>query len=192
MNLSPHVQFPQIRTAPIDVVRGLREVDPTAELVYMERGRWLLGSVRWNRDLVQQSARILARAIEAASRASKFAPTHQMEQLRRIRGRVQFAVLGSQGFRPITEYVIQGAPNSRIVEDFRRRDWMFKNTTDTELETMLNAASESNKQAAHDDLTDTERARDAWKWMFTRSHSVSRMAPPGQVARSGFTLHKAS
>jgi hypothetical protein len=193
VNTAPLVDFPQLRTAPKDVVRGLREVDPTAELVYLEKGRWLLGSVRWNRDLVAAARRILGRALKVAHNSTKHGPTHQIEHLPRVRGRVQFALLAMQGFRPITEYKIQGSPDSRVVEDFRRRDWLFKNTSDLEHEAMLSSESEERKREARADLTDSERARDAWKWMFTRSHLVTRLDDPAKQrgsGRSGYTLQR--
>jgi hypothetical protein len=40
----------------------------------------------------------------------------------------------AQGARPITEYVLKGEPTSAIVDDFRRMDWMYRNTTDQQLE----------------------------------------------------------
>lgn len=159
------VQFPALRTAPEHVVRGLREIDPTTELVYFGRGRWILGSVRPNVDVRAQAERILDRAYKLAAFAAnnprfKVNPSN----IRRLLGRIDFAYLGTQGFRCIHEYRIQGAPDLALVEDFRRADWMYHNTSDEEFERLLDAPKEKARAEARADLTDPARARDAWRY----------------------------
>ena len=171
------VHFPALRTAPEHVVRGLREVDPTAELVYFGRGRWILGSVRPDSDVIAQAERILRRAYKLAAFAENN-PRFKVNpaNIRRLLGRIDFAYLGTQGFRFIHEYRIQGEPTSAIVEDFRRADWMHKHTTDEEFERMLDAPKEKARVEARADLADPARARDAWRYC-----SVLNTAPGIQL-----------
>lgn len=171
------VQFPALRTAPEHVVRGLREIDPTTELVYFGRGRWILGSVRPDVAVAAQAERILGRAYKLAAFAAEN-PRFKVNpsNIRRLLGRIDFAYLALQGFRSIAEYRVQGAPDSAIVEDFRRADWMFKHTTDEELWQMLEAPKEKARAEARADLADPARARDAWRYC-----SVLNTAPGIQL-----------
>jgi hypothetical protein len=159
------VQFPALRTPSEYVVRGLREIDPTADLVYFGRGRWILGSVRPDVAVRAQAERILDRAYKLAAFAMNN-PRFKVNpgNIRRLLGRIDFAYLGLQGFRFIHEYRIQGSPDSAIVEDFRRADWMHRNTSDAEFERLLDAPKEQARAEARADLADAGRARDAWRY----------------------------
>jgi hypothetical protein len=59
--ISP-LDFSQVRLAPLSVLAGLREVDPTADLVHFGDARWLLVSVRGDDDMKAQGYRRLANA----------------------------------------------------------------------------------------------------------------------------------
>lgn len=181
-------QFPHLRRPPQHVVAGLRQVDPTADLVYMGWAKWLLVSVRPNREVIQQSQRILtnARRLLELWRAN---PKYRENPgaFRRLIGRYDFAVLATMGARPITEYVIQGEPTSAIVDDMRRMDWLFRHTTDEAFDRALDAPKEQQRAAAHAELTDPARATAAWRWMFTRSHWTGYNPTKPQGPKSGFT-----
>jgi hypothetical protein len=182
------VEFPRLRTTPDYVVRGLREVDPTAELVYIGRGKWLLGSVRWDRRHVSAARKRLDAAFGAVKRIGQWKASHP-----RVGQRVAYWTLALQGFRPIAEYKLQGEPDSRIVNDFRRMDWMYKNTSDNQLERLLDEPYETGRREARADLTDEARARDAWRNTFTLSHTVTRFDDPAKRSgsgRSGFKVER--
>jgi len=189
LSLESKVQFPQSRVASPDVIRRLREIDETAELLYLGAGRWILGRVRWHADAIAQAESIMARALHAIHTA----PPH-LRPSRRLVGRVQFALLALQGFRPMAEYrehpKVAGFEGA-VVEDFRRMLWKLRHTSDAELFRELEAAQDKDRLAARADLTDPARARDAWRYAFTLSHSVTRHDHPDHhVARSGYTIQR--
>lgn len=162
------VDFPQLRIPAPHVVAGLREVDPTAEIVYFGRGRWLLGSVRPSTLLREPAERVLRsalRMLDIALHNEKF--TFNPANARRLFGRVDFAVLALQGFRFVHEYRVQGELSSAIVEDFRKADWMYRTLTDDAVDQMLNAPKEAKRVASRLDLIDPARARDAHHYVNT-------------------------
>lgn len=189
MHTRPHLSWPQFRAPPAHIVRGLREIDPTAELVYFGNGRWLLGSVRRNahaigtaEKMVANALRVIHWAIWKVSRKHKIAHVDQ-----RTADRLHFALLACRGFRPIGDYQIQGEVPWAVVEDFRRMDWLYRHTSDNEVDRALNEPREREVAAARADLVDPNRAKDAWHYAFTRTHSVTRHDPPDrQRVRSGF------
>jgi hypothetical protein len=74
--ISP-LDFSQVRLAPLSVLAGLREVDPTADLVHFGDARWLLVSVRGDDDMKAQGYRRLARAKAMAASGPGEAPWDQ-------------------------------------------------------------------------------------------------------------------
>jgi hypothetical protein len=171
-------------------VAGLREVDPTAELLYFRNGRWVLGSVRWNAKAVTTAQRMVARAIGVIQRHVVQSKTGGRVTVdRRSRDRLEFCLLAMQGFRPIAEYVLHGEPDSAIVNDFRYRDWRYRHESDTEYWRKMDEALEAPRRAAHADLVDPARAHAAWEYVFTRSHPLTRVDDPmREVHRSGRVL----
>jgi hypothetical protein len=168
MLLAPLVDFPVLREPPQHVLAGLRAIDPTADLVYFGRGRWLLGSVRPNAELRETSERIYRRALRLLAIALNN-PTFNFNpgNARRLFGRVDFAVLGMQGFRFVHEYVVQGELSSAIVHDFAKADWLYRTLTDDAVDALLNAPKEARRQASRADLRDPARARDAHHYVNT-------------------------
>lgn len=117
------VDYPSSRRAPEPLLALLREVDPTAELLYMGFGprstpegdelfgpRWCLGSFDPGRPGRHQANRILK------GQWQRGMPTGE---------RARFARAVLQGFAPIDVYV-QRDPDSTIVEDFREADWRYR------------------------------------------------------------------
>lgn len=154
----------------------------------MGRGTWLLGSVRWDQRHVSAARKRLDVALGTASRIGQWKSTHP-----RVARQVDYWTLALQGFRPIAEYRIQGAPDSRIVNDFQRMDWLYKNTSDDQLLRQLDEPWETARAEARADLTDDARARDAWRNTFTLSHTVTRFDDPAKrvgSGRSGFKVER--
>lgn len=199
--LQSHVpNFPQLRRAPDHVLAGLRQVDPTADLVYVGWGKWLLGSVQhttidqWYKKTNGQFSTLRRDALNMLVNARRLLelweanPTFQANPgaFRRLMGRYDFALLATMGFRPISEYVLQGEPTSAIVDAFRRMDWLYRTTSDDELDRMLDAPKERQREEARAEFSDMGRATDAWRYLFTRSHWYGA-DPTRQRVRSGFT-----
>lgn len=187
MNTRPLVDFSAPRVASPDVIRGLREVDPTAELVYLGNGQWMLGRVRQSGDGYYQcrskAVKILDNLYSVLSNGAQLTS--------RGKGKVQMAMLWMQGFKPVAMY--RGDPGGHIVEDFRRSLFMLHHTSDDEMFRMMDAPKEKAKEEARADIRDTERARMAYQYAFTRQHAVTRHDDPAVSARkvpAGRTRHK--
>ena len=117
------------RTAPADVMARLREIEPTAELVYLGAGHWLLGSVRPTRVREREGCRAIGR-------------WRQLPEEKRSPGRLLRAQLIRQGFAPIELYEVND-PDGRIVRDFRRRDWRWRNRADETFERTLDNSDDA-------------------------------------------------
>ena len=106
-----HISLPAVREPPSELLRELREIDPTVDLHYAGDGRWILGAVRPNSERRQIAGKIL-------------------EQRRRIgvRSYVRRLVpeLGVHGFGLIGVWQIQGEPDGRIVNEFRYLDFCYR------------------------------------------------------------------
>jgi hypothetical protein len=192
--------FPHLRLAPPHVLAGLREVDPTADLVYLGWRRWMLVSVRqdlmdsWYKQRNGQFSTLRRHALGMLVNARRLLelwetnPKYRANPgaYRRLINRHDMALLAYQGARPITDYTVQGEPTAAIVDDFKRRDWLYRNTTDDELLAQVNAPKEQQQAEARAQFSDIHRAADAWRYCFTLNHWVGDPGPQ-QRTRSGFT-----
>lgn len=185
------------REAPGLLLRALRVIDPTAELLYLGRGRWLLGQVVSDRRIVKVGTRAL-RANRGASRA--------YENLK-LRGKLSTAQIAAAehdlkandilararmlGFRPTSEYTVIGEPSGAIVRDQEVMEYLYRHLTANETERLADEDATERADSAQKQLQDDGRARDAWHYAFTRSHAVTRIDDPRRDrVRSGFTKHK--
>jgi hypothetical protein len=127
----PLVYHPSPRQCPPAVRRGLRAIDPTAELVYLRTGNWLLGSVRPTRIRQRKAIRVLDGLSRHGADTTGMTDA-EIDLLRYQRyGTFMVAKLILQGFAPIKLYHTWD-PDSSIVEDFRRRDWLYRHRADAE------------------------------------------------------------
>jgi len=108
------VEFPAERVAPEGVTLRLREIDPATELVYLGAGEWALGSVQPSEDRKRRAEEIVAEQLAL--------PEEQQSS-----GIILFFRLLAQGFRVIGLYGEADVQNGRVVQDFRERDWRFRN-----------------------------------------------------------------
>lgn len=155
------IAFPQSRTAPPALLQQLREIDANAELVYFGAGRWALGVYRPHRQVIAAAARRLAFL-------SHFA--------RATRDDVHGTRLETTGFRPIHWYTIQGEPDGRIVEDFRLRDFNYRNQADATFAARMSESAGEVARAEHDRRLRSNlqaAAPDAWRHAFKNPVSVS-------------------
>lgn len=113
MSTRPLVRFPTPRQAPDHVVGRLRDVDPTADLVYLGLGQWVLGSVRPNGYRARKARKL--RAGENDLPAQKRRP-----------GIYLLTALLEQGFRPVAVYGESEVQSQYVVRDFRERDWNYR------------------------------------------------------------------
>lgn len=170
------------REAPGHLLRALRVIDPTAEFVYMGEGRWLLGRLASTAAIRVAGQRL----VESCKRAVEGRKPTPLDARRYL-----FAQLRLNGFQPTSEYVFQGEPDSSVVIDQQVMDWMYHNTSDSELETAVDADMVKAREDARADMLDTARHAAAWKYAFTRSHSVTRFDDPTKARqKAGRTIHK--
>lgn len=174
------VDLPQSRTAPDDLRRRLRELDRTAELLYLGFGRWSVGRVRPTDESVRIAQRMLRTywGMKDSARAT-----------RRGVQRYRFAEACRQGFRPVAEYTMR-EPDDRIVKDFQASQYrMLHQRTDLLDEFERSAAEE--QAARRKDMRDPDRARDSLNYIRQSNfgRAVSSVGPQVQPERSGWTRH---
>lgn len=132
------VTFSQTREAPEDVLERLRAIDPAADLLFWGPRQaevdvggkselvvvpvWLLGAVRPNGMRRRAGAMILN--------------TQERLGARGDRDTWRYGKLLYQSFAPIAFYPFPQA-DVRIIEDFRLRDWLFRNQFETEEQNAL-------------------------------------------------------
>lgn len=200
MDCRPYLEHSQPRATPEGVVRGLRQIDPTADLYYLGWKKWVLVSVRPHREHSAAARRMVLGApatpqgparpgLRQLLRLWETNPKYRANPgaFRQLIQRYELALLMIQGARPITEYVIQGEPTGAIVDDFRRMDWMYRNTTDQRLQELLDEPYESGREGAREDIRDIARATAAWRYMHTLNIAPGISLTPKDRVRSGFT-----
>ena len=153
------------------MVARLRDVDPTAELIYLGAGQWLLGSVQPNEARRLAGGRMIARQLA-------------LPPERRSVGAIRLGTLFRQGFRPIAIYEEADLDSGFVVADFRFRDWRYRHNADRVFEERLDEV---------DDAKDLERRivqvidmvhgefPDLHRYAFLKRHSV---LSPGAVWRN--------
>lgn len=172
------LDFSQARVAPESVMRGLEEVDPTACIVHLGGARWLVGKVRPNAHVRAQAEAMFANWTRAVRQGAKLSAQGQQ--------RVRFAQLAMLGFRPVETYQLIGAPDGRIVKDFRRSRHRWLTTSDAELQRTLDDPAEERRAAAHAEIASVDRAKDAWRYAFTRSFMPSAARGPVDRVKAGW------
>lgn len=173
------------RAAPDPVLRGLRVIDPTAELIYLGHGRWLLGRVVPHEPIRKAGERLAA----SCHRATKNRNTASRSLAQSDYDRNLLAQLRLRGFQPTTEYRVYGEPTGAIVRDQEVMDFLYRTLSDASVDALADEDQTHRKATARADLTDEARGRAAWTYLFTRSHSVTRFDNRPQRARSGFRRH---
>lgn len=165
-----------VREAPADLLRELRYLEPAAELLHMGGSQWLLGRIHpANAQGIQAAG---ARLMLSTNRAT----TARRSVLPTDRRRAKFARARLRNFLPIAEYHTT-SPDGRIVRDLEVMTYLFNHTADADMLDMSEADKLKAQAEARADLTDPARGNAAWRYLFTRSHMVSRPKDdPGPAA----------
>lgn len=172
------VEVPQLRHAPESVRRGLRSLDPTAEVLYLGWMEWIVGRVRPTNDATRAAHGLLRHywAMNAQARASK-------------RGvqRYRFALAAAQGFRPVQRYQLRDL-DDRIVTDFSESQWRMQHQTGDLLD-QWERADEAEREQKRALLGDVHAAKDVVDYVRQSNfgYAVSSVAKP-TPQRSGRTL----
>lgn len=195
MKLSSHLPDyhpPGGRRPPPEVVRGLREIDPLAELVYVGHGRWLLGKVHpgeW--DKREEAIRAMDRWVELVAQLDP--RDHEVplkELLPGLFDRWNEKRLHVMGFQPLPTVWHMELPDSTMVEHFRRVDFIWRNITIEEEEERLRkmdgTADLEERKATIMERFD-QIYRSVWKHAF--KHPVTRrpgatINPDGSLQRT--------
>lgn len=169
------------REAPSDVVRRLRELDPSVEVICLGWNRWIVGRMRPTRDTYRIATRMLATywKMPAAARAAK-------------RGvqRYRFALAALQGFRPVHEYTLSEL-DGRVVKDFQESQWRM-NHSRSDLVAEWEAAETAERERRRALLRDEHRAADVIN--YAKTSNFGRATPSVQSSitpplPSGRTRH---
>jgi len=181
MRISP-LDFPQARMAPESVMRGLEDLDPSACVVHLGGKTWIVGKVRPNsvaRGVAETMMSNWTRAVQGGKRLSK------QGQLR-----VRFAQLALLGFRPVSQYEIQGEPDGRIVKEFEFSRHCWLTTSDNELNHTLDTVQRDKADAAKAQIADVNLGKEAWNYAFRTTHTTSVSLTPPDRPKSGFVRHE--
>lgn len=153
------VDYPGDRPPPEHLLRGLREIDPVAEMVYIGHGDWLVGRVQPNNERYVLGA--------YAARLELSHPNPNLEALRD-------AQLQMQGFAAVATWHFEGEPTSIVVEDFRRRCWIYDRSREAAIREAVRASAGVDAEAQARATANLARAAapDAWRMSRLKPHSV--------------------
>lgn len=184
--------FPRLYDAPPDVLRRIREVAPDVDLLYLGWGRWYLVRYKPHREHRERARRRLPeclRLLHEWETSTKYKANPGA--FRRLYGRYLFWRMVELGARPIAEYdtrFVRTFGLEAIPDDLRQMEYHLRHTSDQAALEAINGPKEREQALAHAQLADPDRARDAWRFLFTRTHGVTRYDDPDRRrTRSGFT-----
>lgn len=176
------VSVPTTREVPAEIRRGLRALDPTAEVIYLGWGKWMVGKVRPTDESVRIAQRMLRNywRLPAGARATK-----------RSLQRYRFALACQQGFRPVAQYVLRDV-DDRLVRDFQVSQWKMRHQSGDLLDE-YDRAEALDKEQRREQLRDLHRANDVHRYVTTSN--FGRATPSVQAGvetprQSGRTLIK--
>jgi len=150
------VDVAQAREAPEHIRRGLRDLDPTAEVIYLGPMRWLVGRVRPNVHTHRIATGLLDTFTSQLSTGARLSPKGQRK--------ARFALLALQGFRPVEEYRMRDL-DWRVVEDFRVSQWRMQHEDPDALLDAMEADDAAERAARRAELADRDRAKDAQRFL---------------------------
>lgn len=116
--------IPRIRSCSPELLAGLREVDPTSELVYLGQSKngakWSLMRLRPKNDYRMA---IAGRFLDAV-KMHWVEPNTDDE--RRWYMRIRTARLHLAGYSVISNWEFEGSPDARVLVDYRYRAWRLR------------------------------------------------------------------
>lgn len=156
-----HIRIPGQRECSWQLLTDLREIDRTVDLHYLGEGVWMLGSVKPNKWRYEAAGAVLRSEHDRST------------WMRRL------WELGLYGFARMGEYKIYGEPNSRILQDFARKDWHYRHNREAAFDKALAMADgtlelEARQKMLLDDME--ARTTDSWANFFRgrRSFDMGR------------------
>ena len=192
----PSLTYPSERTCPPALRAELRGIEPTAELLYVGGGRWVLGTVRWYWPNVQKVMHALAKLErDTATQLNAFGldadvnrdPAVRRSAAARQARTIYWLKLLIQGFRPVADY--HGDPDGRIVRDFELRDFLYRVRPDAldavkEAEALGDTHTAGRVRTLLDGLHTT--GTDGWRKMMRHRVSVTKPEPGWSNTRGSF------
>jgi len=163
-----HIYLSAARQAPEGILRALRSIDDLYDIHYLGDGRWAVGRV------VKTDER---RTISVSMKHNIMRNPHMKGMNRRL----ALAKLGMEGFGVVAVYKFLGEPNSQLVEDIRKRDYLYRVQREKEFREFLDKAD------AHDKLPDNvydeieARERHVAPQLFRNAKSFTRGASNGEM-----------
>jgi hypothetical protein len=194
VRLVTRLQIPTLRVCPADVLRSIREVVETAELVYLGDAQWVLGDVQKSNTRERLGRYKMQRAGGAKVRTPR-----DFARWRYVRWEGE---LLCQGFSPINVFA-QNDPDGRITEYLRVREYQWRANLDAGLRSVFydgmheteQLAAEREDEAELDALAqktpllDEKRLREAWRWGFHRPVSALISQKPASMDRTSPITH---
>lgn len=174
MRCPPLVTPPTSREAPAELVQALRETDPTADMLYLGDGSWVVGRVRRHTPRQEAALNILRSGMKdaLAGRVDEAAWTKRLRYARAVR----------EGFAPFALYQFERGPDARVVREFREAVWRERQDPDgRKLADWIEGDARERREAGRRDLRDPARAREADR-VLRRPHSVISPGLPAQKA----------
>lgn len=172
--------------APPEVLQGLRDIDPDADLVHLGGKEWLLG-IRGPNPAAR--GKLHARLADAHAKVHAGSPgawAGEREWLNaELSKELSVLQLCADGFRPIHLYTTDGgSPDHSIVHDFRMRDYNYRTRPEEAMAEMREAISfdEQDRIKRGGIMRDFARseANSLFRHVFKRARSfLQRHAFPG-------------
>lgn len=160
--IRPLIELEGVERPPDDLLRRLREITPTLELLGIGNDIWWLLRHEHNRERYRKSVEILRTSLA-------------VEKNRWVRLQAKLAI---RGFGKISEW--QGNPDSRILLDWQRKDWKERHgLLDAEFEArLLESDGTMHTQRRKRILQDKRESegRDIWRHSFRKPTSIIRPA----------------
>lgn len=158
----PIIDMPAARVAPEHVVERLREVDATADLIYLGLGVWTLWFAVHNSYRTKIGTRLVA---------SELARPQEMQSM----GRLKMARLFQQGYR-FYDFIDDGDIESgAVVREFRFADWRYRHMADAAFEENLKGSDDATGLQRRIDLLmdfNASEQRSIWQHVFKGRRSI--------------------
>ena len=134
------------------MLAGLREVDPTTEMIYLGDGRWDILRLRPKNDYrLNIAARTFAAAVNQTVKAGGLPERVWYRRLRLYR-------MAMMGYSFVTSWTFDHDPDWRVVKDYRERAWKLRHDIAYDDD---DAPRQVKRDAMLKELADPSRAREA-------------------------------
>jgi hypothetical protein len=112
--------IPRVRDADPALLAGLREVDPTTELIYLGEKRWSLMRLRpLNDERIRGAERLLKATLGHSLKPNTDDERRWYMRLRQTR-------MHLLGYTVVSNWEFDGDPDGRVLQDYRYRAWRLR------------------------------------------------------------------